>query len=396
MEKYYRHFKGGLYRFIGLANDSETQEEVVVYQALYGEGGMWVRPAEMFFGTVERGGKVMKRFEEIGEDEIPIAYRPKYHFPNIKYTNQKLPLNASGFSREVKGMMTLLQGRKIVKAGFFDGLSCDDDLECDALQRIQDYQYGDGLESIFHLIQTWGGMTGRGIYVRGEGFNWSAIEPAYQELVDACLNTRNVNEESIAALVSAVEQFNKKVRNLGVSFITKHTRFWLHKTLGAFNALPIYDRIMATKLMGKEEARIKDLAEYWEVMHEKHCLLQVDLTSLERQLFLYYTNPPLTYRGFTFKYFRGEKENPFVQRDENAAMWWSGEKLFYDSISQEDGDRFIADMTKWYEEAMEKDDLYDIHRNKAMSKKDHVLLFYLDLWHGKWFPYDSWDVINLY
>lgn len=75
MEKYYRHFKGGYYRLIGIARDSETQEEKVVYQALYGDGQLWVRPKEMFFEKVERDGKVMDRFEEVGVDEIPEVYR---------------------------------------------------------------------------------------------------------------------------------------------------------------------------------------------------------------------------------------------------------------------------------------------------------------------------------
>ena len=57
------HFKGGRYRLEGFATDSETREEVVVYRALYGDGGLWVRPAKMFFETVERDGKTMRRFE---------------------------------------------------------------------------------------------------------------------------------------------------------------------------------------------------------------------------------------------------------------------------------------------------------------------------------------------
>ena len=57
------HFKGGRYRLEGFAKDSETLEEMVVYRALYGEGGLWVRPAKMFFETIERDGKTMKRFE---------------------------------------------------------------------------------------------------------------------------------------------------------------------------------------------------------------------------------------------------------------------------------------------------------------------------------------------
>ena len=64
------HFKGGHYRLEGFATDSETQEEVVVYRALYGDGGLWVRPAKMFFETVERDGKTMRRFELVkGNDK---------------------------------------------------------------------------------------------------------------------------------------------------------------------------------------------------------------------------------------------------------------------------------------------------------------------------------------
>ena len=59
----FRHFKGNLYRLEGFAKDSETLEEMVVYRALYGERGLWVRPAKMFFETIERDGKKMKRFE---------------------------------------------------------------------------------------------------------------------------------------------------------------------------------------------------------------------------------------------------------------------------------------------------------------------------------------------
>ena len=62
------HFKGNLYRLEGFAKDSETLEEMVVYRALYGERGLWVRPAKMFFETIERDGRTMKRFEPV-EDE---------------------------------------------------------------------------------------------------------------------------------------------------------------------------------------------------------------------------------------------------------------------------------------------------------------------------------------
>ncbi len=58
----YRHFKGNRYEVIGTAKHSETLEEMVVYRALYGEGGLWVRPAAMWLETVERNGQTFQRF----------------------------------------------------------------------------------------------------------------------------------------------------------------------------------------------------------------------------------------------------------------------------------------------------------------------------------------------
>lgn len=64
----YRHFKGGEYRVLFLARHSETEEWMVVYQALYGEKGIWVRPASMWNETVEREGVCLPRFRYIGEE----------------------------------------------------------------------------------------------------------------------------------------------------------------------------------------------------------------------------------------------------------------------------------------------------------------------------------------
>ena len=63
----YRHFKGNRYEVIGIANHSETMEPMVVYRALYGEQGLWVRPAAMWTETVERDGYCGPRFQYIGE-----------------------------------------------------------------------------------------------------------------------------------------------------------------------------------------------------------------------------------------------------------------------------------------------------------------------------------------
>ena len=61
----YRHFKGNEYEVIAVARHSETEEPMVVYRALYGEGGIWVRPAAMWNEVIERDGKRFRRFERI-------------------------------------------------------------------------------------------------------------------------------------------------------------------------------------------------------------------------------------------------------------------------------------------------------------------------------------------
>lgn len=63
----YRHFKGKEYEVLGVARHSETEEELVVYRALYGDFGLWVRPVSMWNEAVERDGKTFRRFTYIGE-----------------------------------------------------------------------------------------------------------------------------------------------------------------------------------------------------------------------------------------------------------------------------------------------------------------------------------------
>ena len=68
----YRHYKGNLYEVIGTATHSETEETLVVYRALYGDYGLWVRPLPMFQEDVELDGQRVRRFAPIevkDEDE---------------------------------------------------------------------------------------------------------------------------------------------------------------------------------------------------------------------------------------------------------------------------------------------------------------------------------------
>lgn len=65
----YRHFKGKEYEVLYIATHSEMREKMVVYRALYGERGVWVRPASMWNEVIERDGKTYRRFTYIGEGD---------------------------------------------------------------------------------------------------------------------------------------------------------------------------------------------------------------------------------------------------------------------------------------------------------------------------------------
>lgn len=67
----YRHYRGNHYEVLGVAKHSETEEELVVYRALYGEKGLWVRPLKMFTECVPHEGVCIKRFEYIGDTDEP-------------------------------------------------------------------------------------------------------------------------------------------------------------------------------------------------------------------------------------------------------------------------------------------------------------------------------------
>ena len=64
----YRHFKGREYEVLGIARHSEDESPLVVYRALYGDFGLWVRPADMWQETMVRDGKMYTRFVRVDQE----------------------------------------------------------------------------------------------------------------------------------------------------------------------------------------------------------------------------------------------------------------------------------------------------------------------------------------
>ena len=108
----FRHFKGNRYRLEGFAKDSETLEEMVVYRALYGDGGLWVRPAKMFFETIEDAIRREVR-EEASIEVKDIRYFGSQTWP--------FPSNIMiGFRAEYAGGELTPDGEEVVESGWFD------------------------------------------------------------------------------------------------------------------------------------------------------------------------------------------------------------------------------------------------------------------------------------
>lgn len=285
--KYYRHFKGNYYMVVSEAKDSETLEDLVVYKALYGDCRIWVRSKAMFYETVSRDGKECLRFSPVSKKEVLGKVKECFCFPDIKYTNDYLHSCASGapFSKGVKGMVTRLKAIGEIPSDWNECAN-DDDLDALIMDRIKQYRPGDSLREIFNLIQTWGGLSGRNIYIHG--LDWANIEAPYKALADCCLSMTENTEKQRDILIDAIREFDSKVQSIGLSFITKHTRYWLTRNLG-MNALPIFDSIMANNVLVLSKTQnLSNLKAYWNAMTAKSVELGIGLIPLERQLFQYF------------------------------------------------------------------------------------------------------------
>ncbi len=152
-------------------------------------------------------------------------------------------------------------------------------------------------ERIFHLIEIWGGIMGKGFY-NNQSFFWPDIEPIYNGLITDFSSIENLDDHTLVRAAEAVKVFYLSLHSAGykgmaVAFITKHSRFWMHRNLPN-NMLPIYDSTFSEHIMQRGTlACARHLLPFWRCMVAKAEQEHVSLTSLERQLFMYYQNEVL-------------------------------------------------------------------------------------------------------
>lgn len=180
------------------------------------------------------------------------------------------------------GMFTLLANRHIVPEDFLIGITNMSDLEDEILRCINTYNGEEPiLQRVFHLIQIWGGMTGRYVYVK-QPFEWQQIYAEYVQIVEACLNVYNCTSDiGIQSVYQSI--INHRIPYVGVSFITKHVHFWLMKNNG-LNALPIFDSRMSNIVLHMQQS-FRNLCQYWHRMVDISNQEHIPVSVLERELF---------------------------------------------------------------------------------------------------------------
>ena len=93
------------------------------------------------------------------------------------------------------------------------------------------------------------------------------------------------------------------------------------------------------------------------------------------------------------RYYKGEEENPFDGGSIDA-LWWSGEKMLADNVS--DDKSFFQRLKDSLEDAIASEECFGVLVDSSIPIDKRAIIFYLDLWHGKHFPYDDLDIINQY
>lgn len=197
--------------------------------------------------------------------------------------------------RSVRGIQTILTNAGLSKVA----LLLDDPeapdlpnrmafLEADILQKMSTYlrHPGTGLiVEIFHSTQLWGGIAGRGIYVRGDGWEKNLDVDAYKGFAQWA-----ISGGPLAARVQGMREAVGKIAFFGLSFASKHASLWARAAQAS--PLPIYDRLMAQGCMGEKHPSWGLYPDYVTKMEVHAQAAGVGVEVLERHAFNFFASTP--------------------------------------------------------------------------------------------------------
>lgn len=145
----------------------------------------------------------------------------------------------------------------------------------------------DDLIIIFHHIQFWGGNSGRNIYVMNGGFDNNFNIETYKKIIE---KTINLSQDNFCKDLEEIAQWFTSIPQLGISFGTKHLRFWSLNANKNGIELPIMDSVIAENMFTPKYARWENYCKYVKLMQEEAKKRKVSVTNLERMLFNHFTN----------------------------------------------------------------------------------------------------------
>jgi hypothetical protein len=218
----------------------------------------------------------------------------KIDFPSVQNLPTQLPplKDSARLRKSIRGMNSVLvRSNIILPAAVYINAPTGDYGQ--AIQRLDTeigIQIADYLKSpsnalltqIFHYIQLWGGQTGRNVYVMNGGFDKNFSPTSYSRIINKVIQA---NPGSLCQDLKEIEKLCSGINQLGVSFATKHMRFWAMYGNSKVE-LPILDRVIATKLYGRDSyANWKNYCSYAQQMQQEAQRLGTSVSILERSLF---------------------------------------------------------------------------------------------------------------
>lgn len=218
----------------------------------------------------------------------------KINFPKLKnYSDNVIPItNSDRLRKSIKGMLTLFRKYNISigQDNFINDQTQD---YGKALVQIEEHignlikEYCNKpnpnlLKTIFHYIQLWGGITGRSIYVRKDGFDNNFNFENYKTIVEKIVD---LNKNTLETDLKIIEEQFKHIHFIGVAFGTKHLRFWSIYANQNNIHLPILDSIISKGLLLTPNCAWKQYYPYVKQMQEEAEKRKTSITALERSLY---------------------------------------------------------------------------------------------------------------